>query len=187
MPSMFENFRTSTEANRTATAGNYPLGRGGQQGLLDILQNYFLPQLKNAQKQRGPIENAFTDQTLQPGALFGAANEAALGKAHELFRPGGEVAGLMSRARGRSIQNGFAPGDANGDENNILRGATDSVANTFSQNAGQLESQRFSALAGAYGKNDVTDLLESLFTGVGSAEQYGLAKNPPRQKFLGIF
>src|SRR5687767_723534 len=132
-----------------------PLGRGGTWGLRDILQNYFLPELKNARKRRGPIEDAFTSQALTPGALYGAASEAASGKARELFKAGGEVSNLMGRARGRSIEAGFAPENAYGAENEILRGATDTVANTFAQNAGALEGERFSALAGAYGKNDV--------------------------------
>lgn len=164
-----------------------PLGRGGSQGLRDILQGYFLPAFAEARKRRGPIESAFNEQTLNPGALYGAASEAAGGRARELFKAGGEVSNLIGQVRGRSINQGFSPDSAYGAENTILRGATNSVADTFAQNAAQLENARYTGLAGAYGNNDMMSLLESLFTGVGSAEQLNLAKNPPRQKFLGIF
>lgn len=184
---LLDIFRQGQEANRTNTAGAYPLGRGGVQGLRDILQNYFLPELSRARSRRQPIEQAFAEQSLTPGALYEGAATAARGKAQELFAPGGEVATMIGRARGKSIGQGFDPGSAMGDENVILRGATDTVGRTFAQNAAALEAKRADMLTASYGQNDVRDLIESLFTGVGSAEQLNLAKNPPRQKFLGIF
>jgi len=187
MRSILDNILRGQESYRTQTANDFPLGRGGVSGLRDILQNYFLPELASARKRRGPIDQAFMDQSLTPGSLYGAASTAAMGKANELFKAGGEVSNLIGRARGKSIQSGFAPGDSLGDENAILRGATDTVANTFAQNAASLEGERYSGLASAYGKNDVMDLIESLFTGVGSAEQLGLAKDASKKKFLGIF
>lgn len=183
----FDSILRKAEQQRVATADNFPLGRGGVMGLRDILQKYFLPELESARKQRGPIEDAFNQQSLTPGALYGAASTAAMGKANELFAPGGEVASMISRARGKSIQSGFNPGDAYGDESAILRGATKSVGDAFAQSAAGLESARYSGLASAYGKNDVTDLIESLFTGVGSSEQLALAKKAQQSKFLGIF
>lgn len=183
----FDKLKLYQEQERANTASNYPLGRGGVTGLRDILQQYFLPELERARTRRGPIEDAFTAQSLTPGSLYGAASTAALGTANELFKPGGQVASLIGRARGKSISQGFSPESAFGDENTILRGATDTVANTFAQNAGALESKRADMLTSLYGRDDVMSLIESLFTGVGSAEQLNLAKNPPRQKFLGIF
>lgn len=170
-----------------------PLGRGGYEGFRDILKQYFLPELDRQRKAGGeggnPIESAFYGQTLEPGALYGAASTAATGKANELFAPGGEVASLIQRARGQTAGQGFNPEAAIGGENQILRGATRQVADVFAQNAGALEGQRFGALTGAYGANQqaIRDLMESIFGGVGTAEQYNLARNPPRKRFLGIF
>lgn len=184
---LLDSFRLGNEQSRINTAGNYPLGRGGPQGLRDILQKYFLPELDKARTRRGPIEDAFTAQALTPGSLYGAASTAAMGRANELFAPGGEVASLIGRARGKSIGQGFDPSSSLGDENNILRSATKNVGDVFAQQAGALENTRAGMLNTAYGNNDVMSLIESLFTGVGSAEQLDLAKHPPRQKFLGIF
>lgn len=166
-----------------------PLGRGGQSGLRDILERYFLPEVGASQGRRGGIESAFFGQVTQPGSLYGAASTAATGVANQLFAPGGEVANLIGRARGQTIGQGFDPGSAFGSENEILRGATRRVADTFATQAAGLEGQRFGALSQLYGDEQTRyrDLIESLFTGVGSAEQFGLARNPPRQKFLGIF
>lgn len=165
------------------------LGRGGRGGLRDILERYFLPELNNQQGKRGPIENAFNSQALQPGALYGAASTAAQGVAGQLFAPGGDVAQMISRARGGSIGQGFSPDNAWGSENNILRSATNRVGDTFATQAAGLEGQRFGALTEAYGgqQQSIRDLIESLFTGVGSAEQFGLADKASKRKFLGIF
>ena len=63
------------------------------------------------------------------------------------------------------------------------------VADTFATGATSLESQRMGALTSAFGSTNqnVNDLLQSLFTGQASANQLGLAQNPPRQKILGLF
>jgi hypothetical protein len=171
---------------------NDPLGRGGYEGFRDLLSKYFLPELDRVRGAGGPggspIEKAFYDQTLNPGSLYGAASTAATGKANELFAPGGEVSSLIQRARGQSSSQGFNPESSIGGENVILRGATKQVADTFASNAGALEGARYNSLTGAYSAQQqaIRDLMESLFAGVGTAEQYKLAKNPPRQKFLGI-
>lgn len=167
---------------------NDPLGGGGSGGLRDIVRQYFLPQLERLRGQSG-ISDAFLGQVQEPGALFGAASEAASGTARQLFAPGGEVATMIGRARGQSINQGFNPEAAAGGENEILRGATQRVADTFATQAGGLEQTRIGALSQAYGlrEQQMMELIESIFTGVGSAEQLNLAKNPPRRKFLGIF
>lgn len=175
---------------QSARTPNYdPLGRGGPGGLRDLLERYFLPELSNQQGRRGPIENAFNSQALEPGALYGAASTAAQGVAGQLFAPGGEVAKMIAQARGGTIGQGFSPDSAWGGENNILRSATSRVADTFATTAAGLEGQRFGALTEAYGgqQQSIRDLLESLFTGVGSSEQLGLANKASQKKFLGIF
>jgi len=173
---------------RRAQAAGDPrgIGTGGERGLREIAQYQFLPELERARRQRVPIEEAFLGQALQPGALFGAAQTAATGYARQLFAPGGEVAGLVSRARGRSISQGFEPSAAEGTERTILQGATGRVGDVFAQQAGQLEAQRFGALSGAFGEAGagVRDLLESLFTGVASAEQLGIARKAGKKKGL---
>lgn len=166
-----------------------PLGRGGVGGLRDILARYFLPEVEAGRARRGGIEDAFLSQVTTPGSLYGAASTAASGVANQLFAPGGEVANLIGRARGQTIGQGFDVGSAGGAENEILRGATRRVADTFATQAAGLEGQRFNAFSQFYGDEQqrYRDLIESIFTGIGSAEQLKLAKNPPRQKFLGIF
>lgn len=182
-------FKDATPDPNRELGPNDPLGRGGTWGLRDLLRRYFLPEFESANRTRSPIEGAFLEQTLEPGALYEAASTAATGKANELFKAGGQVSQLINRARGGAIQRGFNPESAFGDENVILRGATDTVANTFAQNAAALEGQRYSALTGTYGDANkrIQELIESIFTGVGSAEQLNLARNASRPRFLGIF
>lgn len=182
---------TSTTAGYSrGTSPSYdPLGRGGVGGLRDILERYFLPQLKRTQDTFSPIQDAFLSQVSTPGANFGAAATAANSYAKQLFAPGGDVATAIRKVRGQSIASGFEPQSAYGAENGILNTATQQVSNVFGQQAAGLESDRLKAFSGAFGQldQDQMDLIQSLFTGVGSAEQLGLAKHPPRQKFLGIF
>lgn len=149
-----------------------------RQRLQYILNEYFKPELTRLQGQRNPIERAFYSQTLEPGALFGAANTAAQGYARQLFQPGGEVASLISKARGGAISQGFAPSSSEGAQRAILQGATNRISDVFSQNAAQLEGLRFGALSGAYGdvNASVRDLIESLFTGTASIQQLKLAQ-----------
>jgi len=137
----------------------------------------------------GPVEEAFMSQTLTPGALYGAASTAASGVASELFAPGGEIARLISGARGQAIGSGFAPGDSIGEENNILRAGTQRVASTFAQQAGALEGQRFNALTGAFGQSreEQLRLLEDLFSGRANVLQYGMARDVNEDNgFLGL-
>ncbi len=182
----FGSFWRNAANNRSSTD---PLGRGGPAGLRDIIGQYFLPELKSRQGTRGGIESAFLKQSTEPGALFGAANTAAEGYAKQLFAPGGEIASLISQVRGKSISRGFDPSAAEGPERNILNQGVGQVGNFFAQQAGGLEQARFGGLAQSYfsGQQGISDLLESLYTGVAGAEQLQLAKHPPRQRFLGIF
>jgi hypothetical protein len=125
----------------------------------------------------GPVEAAFLGQVATPGALFGAAETAAKARAAELFAPRGEVASLIDRARGQVIGQGFAPEAAVGAENAILAQALKQVGQTFAQQAGALEQQRFAGLTSAFGEAEqgYRDLLESLYTGVAGAGQFQTA------------
>jgi hypothetical protein len=165
--------------------------RGGK---IDTQTLFRLAQLfgVEAQQQRarlGPITDAFLAQVSTPGALFGAAEKAATARAQELFAPRGEVASLISRARGQVIGQGFAPEAAFGAENAILSQAAKQVGQTFAQQAGALEQQRFAGLTSAFGEAEqgYRDLLESLFTGVASAGQFQLANKGFFRRLLGGF
>lgn len=159
------------------------------QSLKDILDQYFLPEIKRSQETRQPIENAFNEQFLTPGSGYASAKAAAQGVADTLFARGGEVDSLISRARGNMVGQGFGPDSSLGDENVILRGATQRVADTFATQAAGLESSRMSGLASAYGNSQQSyrDLLESLFAGTGNIQQLGLAKTQNKPKLFGIF
>src|SRR3970282_409172 len=82
------------DPSRTAPSFD-PLGRGGALGMRDVLERYFLPELRATRELGAPIQEAFLRQTLEPGALYGAASTAAQGYANQIFAPGGEVAGLV--------------------------------------------------------------------------------------------
>lgn len=157
---------------------NSPFGQGPE-GLKGIVSKYLYPELERLQGGRSGIESALLEQTLEPGALFGAASEAAGGYAQELFKPGGEVASLISRARGRRIGQGFNAADAAGPENAILGGATDSVSNFFAQRAAELEGARYGGLQNLYSgrQQGIRELLTSLYTGQAGAEQLQLAQD----------
>ena len=59
----------------------------------------------------------------------------------------------------------------------------------FSQQAAALEDTRFKSLGGAYSDQlqSIRDLLESIYTGVGTSEQLGLARQSTKKRFLGLF
>ena len=170
----------------------YDIGMGGAAGLRQINRYQFFPELERARRLRSPIESAFFSQALQPGALYGAASEAAAGTARQLFAPGGEVSQLIRGARGQSIQRGFDPSSAEGGERGIINAANQRVADTFATTAAQLEGQRFNALTGAYGEAGATvrDLLESLYAGTAGAEQLHLSsqafKESKKRGLLGL-
>lgn len=165
------------------------LGPGGPGGLRFLVEKYFLPRLTGQEAAGGKISDAFLGQVTTPGADFGEAQKAAEGYAGQLFAPGGQVASMIQQVRGGAIQRGFDPSAAEGGERGVLQQATGQVGNFFAQQAGQLEAQRLGAITSTYQSQNqmINDLLESLYTGVAGAEQLKLAKNPPRQKFLGIF
>lgn len=182
MASPFPTYGGYAPPKRGVGASRDPLGRGGVTGLRDVLERYFIPEFAETTKLGGGIQRAFLEQTLEPGALYGAASTAAQGAASQLFAPGGEIAGAIRSARGGAIQQGFAPSAAEGSERAILRSGTQRVADVFAQSAAGLEGQRFGALTGAFGESRAAqrDLIESLFTGVASAEQLSLANRALR-------
>ena len=157
---------------------NSPRVGQGYHGLRGIGQDYIIPEIERVRGGRSRIENALMEQTLEPGSLYGAASEAAGGYARELFKPGGEIASLMGRARGRSIGQGWSPEDAIGPENTILRGGVDAISNMFAQQAAGLEQARYGGLMGMYGMHDqgIKDWITSLYTGTAGAEQLKLAQ-----------
>lgn len=201
MQNMFRNRRTppalrkgpSTRAGYAGGSESWdPLGRGGPAGMRDVLERYFIPELNDTRKLSAPIRSAFLEQTLEPGALYGAASTAAQGYANQIFAPGGEIAGQIRTARGGATQAGFAPEAAEGTERAILRSGLQRVGDVFAQQAGALEQARYGGLTGAFGETQAArrDLMESLFTGVSSAESLALSQKAMKQnrpKFLGIF
>ena len=153
--------------------------------LEQLVASYFLPELQRTRELGGPIEGAFMQQALQPGALYGAASTAAGGVARQLFAPGGEVAGLVRGARGSVIGQGFDPSSAEGAERGIMQSATNRVADTFATQAGQLEGLRFGALTQAFGgaQQGTRDILESIMSGEGMAHSYDLARRQRQGPF----
>ena len=154
------------------------------------MSQYFLfPEYQRLSESGRPIEQAFNKQMLEPGAGFGEASRAASGLASQLFAPGGEIATMIARARGKTIGSGFAPSGAVGAENNILRAGTQRVGDMFAQQAGQLEGQRMNLLGGAYGDSMAarTGMAESMFTAEGSAQQLNLANRASRRGPFGLW
>lgn len=176
--------RSSKDVYRGALRSTNKLG--GPKGLQGLIESYFVPALEDMQGRTAPIESAFMSQATEPGALFGAAQTSAEGYAKELFAPGGEVAGLMSRARGSTIQQGFSPEAAQGKEFGVLRSATGQVSNRFAQEAAGLEKTRFAGLGSFLGQREqqIMDLMQSIFTGTASAEQLKLAGKEPDEGII---
>lgn len=174
-------------------AGTYDPGVAfGSKGMdvLRRLSQYFIwPEAQRQREVGAPIEEAFRSQMLTPGAGYEAASTAAGGVARELFAPGGEVASLISKARGKVIGSGFAPSGAEGAERGILRAGTQRVADTFAQGATQLEGQRMGILGGAYGDTQAAqrDLIESIFTAEATAQQLGIAKKAAKRGPFGLW
>jgi hypothetical protein len=176
------------------TTGPYGVGADqigiyGNDALRRMSQFFLWPEL---QRQRGlgaPIEKAFQQQVLTPGANFGEASRAAQGVAGQLFAPGGEISTLLGRARGKAIGSGFAPSGAEGAERGILRAGTQRVADAFAQGAVNLEGQRMGLMGEAYGGSQTaqTGLIESMFTAEGSAQQLRLANKAGRRGPFGLW
>lgn len=176
-------YQDPNKPNNNLGLANSDFGPGN---LADVIRLLFGPRLAQTIGQVNPITEAFNKQTLEPGALFGAASTAATGAAGELFKAGGAIDTAIKGARGNVIGQGFGPAGAVGNENAILQQGVTSVGNIFAQNAGQLESQRYGALAGAYGQgqSSINDLLESIFTGLATQTQSNLAKKQSKKPGL---
>lgn len=156
--------------------------------LQSIINEFIRPELSSSRKTRTDIERTFLGQVSDPEGYYRAAERAAGGHARELFKPGGEIASYISKARGGTIGSGFAPEAAEGPVRGILRAGTEQIANRFAQEAAGLEQSRLGALAGAYGQKEQSymNLLSSLFTGQASVESLKAA-NRQQNKFLGLF
>ena len=157
--------------------------------LRNILQSYFQPELAGQQAARNPIQSAFLSQVTTPGAEYGAAKEAATSMASDLFAPGGQIASLVSGARGKAMGQGFSAASAGGAVNGVLRAGVQQVGNTFGQNAASLEANRMNLLGGAYSDSNKTinDLLQSLFAGEATAQQSSIAGNAAKKGLFGLW
>ena len=139
--------------------------KAGEMRLQDILDQYISPEISASRKKTSDIEKAFLGQVMDPRGYYESAERAAGGYARELFKPGGEISTLISKARGGTIGAGFAPEAAEGTNRAILRGGVEQISNRFAQEAAGLEQSRLGALAGAYGQRlgGYYNLLSSLF------------------------
>jgi hypothetical protein len=179
-----------TLSSYDGSQGPYPGGAGIGSSTLRRLSQYFIwPELERTRELGAPVEEAFQSQMLTPGANFSAASTAASGMASELFAPGGEIATMLGKARGKAIGQGFAPSGAEGAERGILRAGTQRVADAFAQQAASLESQRMGLVGGAYGDAQAgqRDLIESMFTAEGSAQQLAIAKQAAKRGPFGLW
>ena len=164
-------------------------GSSGPAKLQRLSQFFLWPELQRTRQMGAPIEQAFQEQMLTPGANYAAASTAASGLASQLFAPGGEIAAMLSKVRGRAISSGSSPASSVGADNGILRAGTQRVADAFSQGAVDLEGRRMGILGGAYGDAQAgqRDLIESMFTAEGSAQQLKLAEKAAKRGPFGFW
>ncbi len=160
--------------------------KGGR--LADLLRGEFLPELGRSREQRSRISNAFMG-FLDPNRGVDFVTEGAERIGTDVLRAGGPVTEAIRRARGGAIGSGFGTegGDLSGQEANIV---TEGLRSSVGSFIGQSLPGLFEGAAGratqAFGisQGQVTDLLESLFTGLGSAENLRLAQ--PKKGLFGL-
>ncbi len=173
-------------ANKSFLRG-FDQNRGGR--LAGVLEEEFVPELERARGRRARSEERL-DPFLDPASGERFVTEGAERIASDVLRPGGEIAGSIRSLRGGAIASGFGTtgGDTSRQEAQIInRGLRSSVGAFIGQSLPGL----FEGAAGRTADVQRQDadrsqsFLESLFTGLGSAESLRLASQ--RQKIFGIF
>ena len=174
---------------RSFTSGfDDPFSDTGQR-LSGLLEQEFVPELARSRRRRGASEERLT-QFLDPERGERSVTEGANRIASDVLRPGGEIADSIRRLRGGSIRSGFGTqgGDTSRQESQIIsRGLRSSVGSFIGQSLPGLFEGAATRTANLQ-REDADRAqggLESLFTGLGSAESLRLASR--RQKIFGIF
>ncbi len=152
--------------------------KGGR--LADLLGQEFVPELGRAKGRRRQISDVF-QQFLDPNAGAKFVTQGAERIGADVLRAGGPITEAIRRARGGAISSGFGTqgGDLSRQESNIVSEGLRSSVGSF---VGQALPGLYEGAAGratqAYGisQQQVTDLMESLFTGIGGAESLRLAQ-----------
>jgi len=154
----------------------------------DILDKLLRPNLEHAQQRRGGIEDAFLGSISDQEGFYKSALTSAEGLSRELFQPGGQIATMLGKARGKSIASGFAPEGAEGAERGILTSGVQQVSNRFAQEAAGLEQTRIGALAQAFGISEqaISQMISSAFSGQATIEGYKAAERDKGWLGLGI-
>ena len=158
--------------------------RGGR--LAALLGREFVPELDRARRRRGQISDRFMG-FLDPQRGERYVTEGAERIGADVLRAGGPITEAIRRARGGAIGSGFGTqgGDLSSQEANVV---TEGLRSSVGSFIGQALPGMYEGAAGratqAYGitQQQVPDLMESLFTGLGSAESLRLA-----QKKKGLF
>ncbi len=158
--------------------------RGGR--LATLLGQEFVPELGRAKGRRSKFEGLF-EGFLDPsrGEEFVTRGAERIGA--DVLRAGGPITEAIRRARGGAIGSGFGTqgGDLSRQESNIV---TEGLRSSVGSFIGQALPGMYEGAAGratqAFGvtQQQPVDLMESLFTGLGSAESLRLA-----QKKKGLF
>jgi hypothetical protein len=185
MPTGFTWGHTGTPAGPSYLQG-FQKGKGGR--LTDLLGQEFLPELDRARKSRSSIETIFSD-FLDPTKGEAAVTGGAERIAGDLLRPGGAIPEAIRRARGQSIASGFGTqgGDLSRQESNIVsEGLRSGVGSYLGQALPAMYEGAAGRAAGAYGltQENALRMLESLYTGLGSAESLNMANQ--KQGLLGL-
>ncbi len=160
--------------------------KGGR--LADLLGEEFLPELRESRGRRSRVEDAFMG-FLDPSKGERFVTEGAERIGADVLRAGGPITEAIRRARGGAISSGFGTqgGDLSGQEANVV---TEGLRSSVGSFIGQSLPGLFEGAAGratqAFGitQQQVTDLMESLFTGVGSAESLRIAQ--PKKGLFGL-
>ena len=162
--------------------------KGSIRNMQDVLDKLLKPNLEHAQKRRGGIEEAFLGSISDQEGFYKSALTSAEGLGKELFKPGGQIASMRGKARGKSISSGFAPEGAEGAERGILSSGMDQISNRFAQEAAGLEQTRIGALAQAFGISEqaIAQMIGSAFTGQATIEGFKASERDKGWLGLGI-
>ena len=170
-----------------ATEGNrkpFDWEKGGR--LAALLGKEFVPELGRAKGRRSQISDMFMGfLDPQRGEQYVTRGAERIGA--DVLRAGGPITEAIRRARGGAISSGFGTqgGDLSRQEANIVtEGLRSSVGSFIGQSLPGMYEGAAGRATQAYGitQQQVPDLMESLFTGLGGAESLRLA-----QKKKGLF
>lgn len=161
-------------------------GKGGR--LSEFLGEEFVPELDRARGRRSRVEDAFFG-FLDPRAGERFVTEGAERIGTDVLRAGGPVTEAIRRARGGAIGSGFGTqgGDLSRSESQIVnQGLRSSVGSFIGQSLPRLFEGAAGRATQAFGitQGQVSGLLESIFTGLGSAESLRLAQ--PKKGLFGL-